>query len=109
MGRLIDFKDFNANRSSRENDDPASKKTDMVRPVLISMEPETQFKLTLNILIHNHPGKECFSVKEVVEKLGVGEEFLRRRIKSGKIKATYLGDKPFISIVELARIITEGV
>ena len=109
MGRLIDFKDFKANRSSTENDDAASNKSDMVRPALISMEPETQFKLTLNVLVHNHPGKECFSLKEAAEKLGVGEEFIRRRIKAGKIKATYLGDKPFINIVELARIITKGV
>lgn len=70
---------------------------------------EADYKLTLNILVHNHPGKECFTIKEVAEKLGVGEEFIRRRIKSGKIKATYLGDKPFINIVELARITTEGV
>jgi excisionase family DNA binding protein len=47
-------------------------------------------------------------LKEAADKLGVGEEFIRRRIKSGKIKATYFGDKPIINIVELARIITEG-
>ncbi len=70
---------------------------------------KAEYKLTLNILVHNHPGKECFSLKEAAAKLGVGEEFIRRRIKSSKIKATYLGDKPIINIVELARIITEGV
>ena len=70
---------------------------------------EAKYKLTLTILVHNHPGKECFTIKEVAGKLGVGEEFIRRRIKSSKIKATYLGDKPFINIVELAQIITEGV
>ena len=70
---------------------------------------EAKYKLTLAILVHNHPGKECFSLKEAAEKIGVGEEFIRRRIKSCKIKATYLGDKPFINIVQLAHIISEGV
>ena len=81
----------------------------MINPESSGLESEEVYKLTLKILVHNHPDKECFSLKEAAKKLGVGEEFIRRRIKSGKIKATFLGDKPFINIVELARIITEGV
>ena len=67
------------------------------------------YQLTLNILVKSNPNKIVFTIKEAAGILCVGEEFIRRRIKSGVIKATYLGDKPFINIVELARIITEGV
>ena len=67
------------------------------------------FRITLDILVKNNPNKTLFSLTESAEQLTVGDEFIRRRIKSGKIKATYLGDKPLISIFELARIITEGV
>ena len=109
MGRFIDFKDFTPYGVSNKKIEQASKNKNMMNRIFDISECENEFKLTLNILVHNHPGKESFSLKEIVEKLGVGEEFIRRRIKSGKIKATYLGDKPFISIVELARIITEGV
>ena len=109
MGQLINFADFNPQKVAKENVELASDKTSMVKIVPSGIDSEAEYKLTLNILIYNHPGKECFTIKEVAEKLGVGEEFIRRRIKSGEIRATYLGDKPFINIVELARIITEGV
>jgi excisionase family DNA binding protein len=101
MGQLIDFADSNLIEQIKELDVQSNEQD--------SITVSVKYKLTLTILVHNHPGKECFSLKEAAEKIGVGEEFIRRRIKSGKIKATYLGDKPFINIVELARIITKGV
>jgi hypothetical protein len=52
---------------------------------------KAEYKLTLNILVHNHPGKECFSLKEAAAKLGVGEEFIRRRINPVKSKQPTLG------------------
>lgn len=73
------------------------------------IEVDDAFKITLEVLSKNNPNKTLFSLNEAAEQLTVGDEFIRRRIKSGKIKATYLGDKPLINIVELARIITEGV
>jgi len=69
---------------------------------------EESYNLTLNILVNGNPGKLLFTSKETSKVLGVGEEFIRRRIKSNKIQATYFGDKPMLSITELARIITEG-
>lgn len=74
-----------------------------------SSEVDDLYKLTLDLLSQNNPNKIIFSIKDAAEVLGVGTEFIRRRIKSGKIKVTYLGDKPFINIVELARISIEGV
>jgi len=109
MSQLINFRDFNPRGVSKENVEEISKNVGPVNLLDTEFEREAEYKLTLDILVHNHPGKECFSLKEAAAKLGVGEEFIRRRIKSGKIKATYLGDKPFINIVELARIIAEGV
>ena len=41
--------------------------------------------------------------------MNVGEEFLRRRVKSGIIKTIYMGDKPMIQITELAKILSEGI
>jgi hypothetical protein len=72
-------------------------------------EVDNLYHLTLNVLIQNHPQKVVFSISEAAGILSVGEEFIRRRVKSGKIKATYFGDKPFINVVELARISIEGV
>ncbi len=109
MGQLINFTDFNPQNVAKEKGKLASGKLSLVNTVPSGIDSEAEYKLTLNILVHNHPGKECFSLKEAAEKLGVGEEFIRRRIKTNKIRATYLGDKPIINIVELARIITEGV
>jgi hypothetical protein len=109
MSQLINFTDFNLEEAVRKKAVAPSDAESIVTTTHNEIDLEAKYKLTLTILVHNHPGKECFALKEVAAKLGVGEEFIRRRIKSGKIKATYLGDKPIINIVELARIITEGV
>lgn len=61
------------------------------------------------ILLQQKPGKFIYSLNEAAEILGIGQEFLRRRIKSGKIRSVSLGDKPAINIIELARILSEGV
>ena len=109
MSQLINFVDFNPKEAMSKKAVLPSDRESITASMHTEIDLEAKYKLTLTILVHNHPGKECFIIKEVAEKLGVGEEFIRRRIKSEEIKATYLGDKPFINIVELARIITEGV
>ena len=109
MSQLINFTDFNPQKAIRKKAVAPSDAESIMTTTHTEIDLEAKYKLTLTILVHNHPGKECFSLKDVAAKLGVGEEFIRRRIKSDKIKATYLGDKPIINIVELARIITEGV
>jgi excisionase family DNA binding protein len=73
------------------------------------IEVKDLLHITLDLLAKNNPDKILFSLKEVAKQLTVGEEFIRRRIKNGKIVVTYIGDKPLINITELARIITEGV
>ena len=108
MNQLINFDDYRVSRSIRKEVPVPSSNTniDMQHSEL---EVDELFLITLEVLIKNNPNKTIFSLKEAAEQLTIGEEFIRRRIKSGKIKATYLGDKPLINIVELARIITEGV
>jgi excisionase family DNA binding protein len=108
MSQLINFKDFNVSDAAkynaavehRVNDAPLSGQ---------KMEVDEEYRLTLNILVHNNPNKTSFTIKEAALQLNVSDEFVRRRIKSNHIKAIYLGDKPMITIVELARILTQGV
>ena len=108
MGNLINFENYKTTNSNRkETVSPPSTFNHSVQ------KPESEVKklhqLILDVLVKNNPDKVIFSIREAADILGVGEEFIRRRTKTGKIKATYLGDKPFINIVELARISTEGV
>jgi len=70
---------------------------------------EELFKLTLNVITGNNPGKILFTYEEAGEKLNVGSRFISRRVQSGSIKVIYLGDKPMIHITELARISLQGV
>jgi len=108
MSTLINFDNYKAPKSTRrEVLVPSSDVDTDLQPSKV--EVDDVFRITIDVLIKNNPGKTLFSLKEAAEQLTVGEEFIRRRIKSGEIKATYLGDKPFINIVELARIITEGI
>ena len=108
MSQLINFKDFtlpDAVKYStavehRGNDAPALGQ---------KVEVDEEYKLTLNILVHNNPNKTSFTIKETAAQLNVSEEFIRRRIKSNHIKATYFGDKPMVHITELARVSLKGL
>ena len=108
MSQLINFDHYKPADSNRKEIavSPFTANSSTLEP---SSGLEHTYQLTLDVLAKNNPNKIVFSIKDAAEVLGVGEEFIRRRIKSGKIKATYLGDKPFINIVELARISIEGV
>jgi excisionase family DNA binding protein len=70
---------------------------------------DDEYKLTVNILVHNNPNKINFTIDEVAAQLSVSREFIRTRTKSGKIKVIQYGDKPMIHISELARILTKGI
>ncbi len=107
MPQIINFENYHEVTAGKEHSKtpPAVISDSQNRSLTFNQAYQT----TINILVHNNPQKTIFTLKEIAKQLSVGEEFIRRRVKSGKIKATYLGDKPFVNIVELARIITEGV
>jgi len=109
MGRLINFKDYEIPKSTGKRHTITSSSVDSLDNVNKVIEVDDAFRIALEVLSKNNPNKTLFSLDETALQLTVGVEFVRRRIKSGKIKATYLGDKPLINIIELARIITEGV
>jgi excisionase family DNA binding protein len=109
MAQLINFDNYQIPKSDSAKVAATSYSGDHQQTPSCPAELEDLFRITLDVLVRNNPDKILFSLKEAAKQLTVGEEFLRRRIKSGKIKVTYLGDKPLINIVELARIITEGV
>lgn len=101
MSQIIDFSNF---RPEAVRLEPSHESK-----TVAAVQVDENYRLTLTILSHHNPGKLLFSPKETGTYLGVGEEFIRRRIKSGIIKVTYIGDKPMVQIIELARLITEGI
>ena len=103
MSRLIDFSDYRLKT-------PLARSIPNRLPAEFSLtDLKNTYKLTLDILAQQNPSKLLFTPKEAGHQLGVGEEFLRRRIKNGLIKTIYMGDKPMIQITELARLIIEGI
>jgi excisionase family DNA binding protein len=108
MTQLINFKDFGLPDAAKYKAQTVYDGNYVPSPGR-EIEVDDAYKLTLNILVHNNPNKTSFTIKETAAQLNVSEEFIRRRIKSNHIKATYFGDKPMITIVELARILTQGV
>ena len=109
MTQLINFNNYKIPGSTGQRIKLNSSPVDSLDNINESIEVEDAFRITLELLTKNNPNKTLFTLDETAVQLTVGVEFVRRRIKSGKIKATYIGDKPLINIVELARIITEGV
>jgi excisionase family DNA binding protein len=106
MTKLIDFSNYKNNMevpAKRVDTSP----TEYIQPTIGISDEE--FKLTINILLHNHPDKISFTIEEVATYIHKSKEFIRRRIKSGRIKATYFGDGPMVHISELARLLTQGI
>lgn len=75
---------------------------------LINLDVEL-YQLTLDAIVKNNPGKVLFSYLDAGTVLNVKDEFIRRRVLSGSIKAVYIGDKPMIHITEITRLTLEGV
>jgi excisionase family DNA binding protein len=110
MRQLINFKNFSLPEVAKYDlPIPRNGNETSISSVLPEIETDNEYKLTLSILVHNNPNKTNFTIKEVAAQLNVGEEFIRRRIKSGCINAIYFGDKPVIHITELARISMKGI
>jgi len=109
MSRIINFDNYKVPKPTGKMSTITSSIVDPLDGAHTVVGVDDAFRITLEVLSKNNPNKTLFSLNEAAEQLTVGDEFIRRRIKSGKIKATYLGDKPLINIVELAKIITEGV
>ena len=76
---------------------------------LLPSNSTSLYLLTLDVLVKNNPNKITFALKDAAALLNVGEEFIRRRMKSGAISVTYFGDKPMIHITELTRISLKGI
>jgi len=67
------------------------------------------FQYNLSYLDQSFPGKPLFSIKETASVLNVSNDFISNRIRTGKLKATRLGDRSMIHKLTLANIITKGV
>ena len=105
MGQLINFEKYQPEQE-QHLDTMANPNVKERTPVNID---EGKLMLTLNILKERFPRKLLFTISETAEICNVGDEFIRRRIKSGKINSVSMGDKPMINIVDLAIITTGGI
>jgi len=99
MNRIIDIGDIHSNSLGGNSSIVSSTTSDSTN----------LYSMTLDVLVKNNPNKITFTLKEAAALLNVGEEFIRRRMKSGVISATYFGDKPMIHITELTRISLRGI
>jgi len=76
---------------------------------LTSDDEKIRYLITLGLVAKEFPGKIFFSFYEISKFFGVGEEFIRRRAKSGIILVDYFGDKPRVHICELVKISMKGI
>ena len=106
MSQLIDFSEYQVQRNHSTQRSKILSAEDLPSTIDIS---DDEYKMTINILVHNNPNKTSFTIDEAAEQLNVGNEFIRRRMKAGRIKVIYFGDKPTIHISELARLLTKGI
>ena len=74
-----------------------------------SLSDDDLFQYNLSYLDQSFPEKPLFSIKETASVLNVSDDFISNRIRTGKLKATRLGDRSMIHKLTLANIITKGV
>jgi len=74
-----------------------------------SLSDDDLFLYNLSKLDRSFPEKLLFSIKETANVLNVSDDFVSNRIRSGKLKATKLGDRSMINKLTLANTITKGV
>ena len=106
MNQLIDFSQYQYKKDTSKTR-MSSGGSEFVP--LASDICDDEYKLTMDILIHNYPKKISFTIDDAALQMNVSKEFIRRRIKSGRIKVIYYGDKPMIHISELANLLTKGI
>ena len=74
----------------------------------VSMDLITYSEILKAVLVQ-YPEKLLFNMKEAASALNVSQEFIRKKISQGLIRAVTLGDRKLISVNEIARLIHEGV
>ncbi len=74
-----------------------------------ALSDDDLFLYNLSKLDRSFPEKLLFSIKETASVLNVSDDFVSNRIRSGKLKATKLGDRSMINKLTLANTITKGV
>lgn len=56
-----------------------------------------------------HSNKLTFSQREAAEILNVSYQFVNKCCKTGQIKTVMFGDRAFINIIEIAKLLTKGI
>ena len=74
-----------------------------------SLSDDDLFLYNLSYLDQSFPEKLLFSIKETASVLNVSDDFISNKIRTGKLKATRLGDRSMINKLTLANTITKGV
>jgi len=70
---------------------------------------DSDVEKAVNLILQQQNNVYNYTIKQASEILNVSSEFIRRRVADGKINAVKFGDKPMISIFELARILVGGI
>ena len=63
MGQLINFKDFNPKEKLRTLPEISQEIAESSLPDIFDLENNPEYRLTLNILVHDHPGKLLFTLE----------------------------------------------
>ena len=95
--------------NSRTKIDIRPRSEEVVAKLPKSLSDDDLFLYNLSKLDCSFPEKLLFSIKETANVLNVSDDFVSNRIRTGKLRATKLGDRSMINKLTLANIITQGV
>lgn len=107
MSQLINFEKYNY--KERGIDSPPLQDEAQVLAGSYYFDHSTLLKMTIDLLNRKFPDKMLFNQDEAARILGMSYEFINRKCKDGIINTSAFGSKQLISIIELARIINNGV
>jgi len=70
---------------------------------------DKRMQMIMNYLETTYSEKLLFNIDEVAKITNMSYDFISDKIRKGKILVSRFGDRPQVSVYELARLIREGV
>ena len=106
MSQLIDLSNFNKPTEQSEITtlgDYQYENKDLIPQNPLSVSD------SLELLKEMFPSKVFFSIAEVASITNVSYEFIRAKISNGIIPTTSMGNRKFINIITLNKLLSEGI
>ena len=106
MPKIINFEQMNREQYSHLNEGGLCKVEIPTNPTMNQTLGDSSIKESLQ---KSYPGKMLFSIQDVSNITSTSYEFIRKRVQTGTISSSGMGDRKLVHLDELTRVLLMGV